>query len=353
MKSTRFIDQRQKEEFFSHSNLTYLVAFIAGFVLTGSFAFLDILLLTIAAFVATFIVAIALILNFKGYYGIASLVFIVAISLFAGMLSIFLGLETGFQYLFLSMSLLIVFSKWPNVLKIIAIVLEGLLFLFVAIHLFYMGPLHTIGTTYTLIFLIFNIVANILAVARIAYHYLKIARRAESTLKEFAETDFLTKLPNRAGFHSFVTKTKDYVEKGNIMPNLVILMIDLDNFKDVNDLYGHAIGDLVLIEIGRIFKKLLGENDFLSRYGGEEFVIVHFIDNQEEARIYAESVREEIESRKFRFADIDIKLTISIGGLFKPGACAQNCEDVLSEADKLLYKAKKAGRNCVIIKSLD
>ncbi|NLN79953.1 MAG: GGDEF domain-containing protein [Erysipelotrichia bacterium] len=353
MKFIKFIDERQKEEYFKHANIIYLVAFVAGFLLTAIFALLNLFPATIAAFVTTFVVAIAIILNFRSFYGLASLIFISAISALAATFTLMLGLESGFQYLFLSMSLLIVFAKWDNVWKIIAIIFEAAIFLAVVIYVFYQGAFMSIDSLYLLSFLIFNIITNILAVTRIAYHYLTIARKAENTLTEFAETDFLTKLPNRAAFHSFVNKMKETSFNTDVVQNLVLLMIDLDNFKDVNDLHGHSIGDLVLIEMGKIFKRSLKENDFLSRYGGEEFVIVHFVDDKEKAFLYADTLREDIESRKFRFGEIDIKITISIGALFKPDACILSCEDVLGEADKLLYQAKKSGRNRVIIKALD
>lgn len=355
MRFIKFVDERTKEEYFTHSNIVYLATFIGGFFFTPIFFVIANISVAIVVFCATFFVAIAIILNFRAHYAVASLVYIAAVSLLISMLTVMFGLDGGFQYLFLAMAVLIIFAHWSLPIKIIALILNVGLFVSSSIHASFNGSIIEINHYYLLIFLIFNILASVFAVARTSYHYLTIARKAENTLIHFAETDFLTKLPNRAAFHSFVEKMKEAKEKGKFAeePNLALLMIDLDNFKNVNDLHGHQLGDLVLIEIGKALKKTTSEHDFLARYGGEEFVIVRFVETEKRALKYANQVREEIESRTFRFGNVDIKLTISAGVLFKPNSSTLSCDEIITEADKLLYKAKKAGRNRVFIKTIN
>lgn len=133
--------------------------------------------------------------------------------------------------------------------------------------------------------------------------------------------------------------------KENIINNIKfsVLMMDIDDFKKINDNYGHLYGDMVLIEIGKIIRENLREYDYGCRYGGEEFLIIFEGDNSEEIKNISESIRMDTESKKW---EKDIKITIS-GGL-----CIYSEEiysDLITEADKLLYEAKKNGKNRIII----
>lgn len=90
----------------------------------------------------------------------------------------------------------------------------------------------------------------------------------------------------------------------------------------------------------------------MARYGGEEFVLIHLAQNEEEARRFAESLRQKIEGRTFRFEEKDIRLSISVGALYRSPTNKKDCEEALEEADILLYQAKKEGRNRVAFKSI-
>ena len=125
-------------------------------------------------------------------------------------------------------------------------------------------------------------------------------------------------------------------------------MIDLDLFKDVNDLYGHQAGDAVLAEVAQTLKKRIRASDILGRYGGEEFVVVLVAMDPEKASQIAESIRESIEELRISHAGKVMKITVSIGvATSAPDAKGVSLEKLLLKADLALYRAKREGRNRV------
>lgn len=126
---------------------------------------------------------------------------------------------------------------------------------------------------------------------------------------------------------------------------LTIVMADIDHFSRVNNTYGHLCGDTVLKEISKIFKSNLREQDFIFRYGGEEFGIIQPHTNLESAIVVAERVRINIEQHKFMYENEPIHITTSFGiAQYTPG---KTPKEVIEEADHQLYEAKTAGRNCI------
>ena len=132
------------------------------------------------------------------------------------------------------------------------------------------------------------------------------------------------------------------------------IMTDVDFFKNVNDTYGHAVGDLVLKTIAKIIRGQLREYDIAGRYGGEEFSILLPFTNIKEAEMVAERLRKTIEAKVIDISKVNpdsdiktIKITISLG-IYEMKA-DDNDEDLLKKADKALYQAKNTGRNKVVI----
>lgn len=127
--------------------------------------------------------------------------------------------------------------------------------------------------------------------------------------------------------------------------NLSFLFFDIDHFKNVNDTYGHEVGDKVLREVGHIIVKSVREGDTVARWGGEEIVVSLLGANESDAKEKAESIRKKIESLTFDTVP-DLKITISIGVANSlPGA---TYETILKNADLALYRAKGSGRNKVV-----
>lgn len=130
-------------------------------------------------------------------------------------------------------------------------------------------------------------------------------------------------------------------------PDLSLLMIDLDHFKQINDIHGHSIGDLVLRQFAKKLRKSVREEDVVARYGGEEFIVVLFDTDREGALSAAEKIRQQAEIMAIKNHDNSVlNFTVSIGvANFRPD---DTLESVARRADERLYIAKKTSRNCVV-----
>ncbi len=161
-----------------------------------------------------------------------------------------------------------------------------------------------------------------------------------------ASQDGLTGLFNRLYFDVHI---KQMVEKANKEDmKLYLLMCDIDNFKHVNDTYGHQAGDKVLTTTSRILKNTFRVTDLIARFGGEEFVILLNDININQALYTAERVRVKIESMNFQIDEQEepLKKTISIGVTeYKKG---ESIKDFIERSDKAMYEAKTTGKNKVV-----
>lgn len=159
-------------------------------------------------------------------------------------------------------------------------------------------------------------------------------------LQALSSTDKLTKLNNRFKIDEIF---KYYISNSNILENeLSVIMVDLDKFKNVNDMYGHQIGDMLLKEISKVLSSNLRKTDHIGRWGGEEFLIICPNTNLEEAKVVANNLKNAIESHSFKITE---KKTASFGI-----ACLNKGEDeksLFKKADDALYIAKKSGGNRV------
>jgi diguanylate cyclase (GGDEF)-like protein len=128
-----------------------------------------------------------------------------------------------------------------------------------------------------------------------------------------------------------------------------LLVMDLDNFKIVNDTFGHGAGDEVIRVMGRLIKTYFRKNDIAGRIGGDEFVVVLKDASLEEAKKKAELFREVIADRKIIYEEQEISITVSIGvaAIHNAAKNIYNIGDILKMADNALYNAKAKGRNSV------
>jgi len=164
------------------------------------------------------------------------------------------------------------------------------------------------------------------------------------SLKEEVERDVLTGLYNRLAINGILSKLWS---DGHMTDTpLTVAMLDLDNFKEVNDRYGHVVGDELLKEVSYIIKKSLREEDVAIRYGGEEFVIILPKTDSSGAKIPLERIRKRIEDETF--TDAGIKTTVSIGVSVYPDDRPLNMEELIKYADAALYEAKTRGKNRIL-----
>jgi diguanylate cyclase (GGDEF)-like protein len=175
--------------------------------------------------------------------------------------------------------------------------------------------------------------------------------QAKSDLQFLALHDPLTKLANRTLFNDRVTHA---LNKCKREPNrkIALLFLDLDKFKQVNDTYGHHIGDLLLIEVAAVLHNSIRETDSLSRLGGDEFaILLEDIDSVESAQVVANKIIKSLQS-PFVLEKIQIKTSTSIGIAFH-NQSENSIESVITCADEAMYQAKQLGRNRAVVHQSD
>lgn len=176
--------------------------------------------------------------------------------------------------------------------------------------------------------------------------------KANAELSYLASTDFLTKVNNRRSFYDLGQQYFSMSKRNGF--SLVVLMMDLDHFKNVNDRYGHEMGDLVLRKFAQSANALLRESDIFGRIGGEEFSVVMMDIATEEAKKVAERILKQTQELCCEASGEvkDLNITVSIGlATITPNDTSIDC--VLSKADKAVYEAKKQGRNQLVVYHAD
>jgi diguanylate cyclase (GGDEF)-like protein len=167
---------------------------------------------------------------------------------------------------------------------------------------------------------------------------------AHRELALIANTDSLTDLYNR---RFFLTRAETELQRaGRYGYELSFLLVDIDDFKTINDRFGHAMGDQVIVLVAELLRSGVRNFDIVSRYGGDEFCIMLTNANQQKALVIAERLRAEIENTPITLNSHTQSLTISIG---LSNYCSSDSElgSILQRADEALYLAKKQGRNLV------
>ena len=171
-------------------------------------------------------------------------------------------------------------------------------------------------------------------------------RTANENLEQQAMTDPLTELANRRAFMAVFEREIEKVKR--YQRSFVLAMVDIDLFKAVNDTWGHDVGDKVIIAVAEELKGIGRDSDVVSRYGGEEFVILLLETDAETGRHALERMRSNIESLEINVDGASIKVTASFGMTVCVKMEALN--EVLKRADEALYQAKNNGRNQLVFK---
>lgn len=163
-------------------------------------------------------------------------------------------------------------------------------------------------------------------------------------LRQLSEEDELTKINNRRNFFKLGSKALQQAIQEN--KELTVIMIDLDNFKGINDKYGHKMGDKVLTSFANIVSQILGKKHIFARLGGEEFAIIFEDISSNEAYELTQKIRAEVEKYKITLDNFELNFTVSIG--FCERKDFTSLDDILQNADVRLYEAKNSGKNRII-----
>jgi len=196
----------------------------------------------------------------------------------------------------------------------------------------------------TLLTLVFEALIIVIPIIRISLRKDSELRQlvAERTreLEELSVTDQLTRIFNRRKIDSILMSEVEQARRYN--HSFSLILIDIDNFKKVNDNYGHQTGDYVLQTISSLFSSSVRKSDLVGRWGGEEFLIISLEEDLEKVRVFSEKLRSLVESQHFDQVGV---VTCSFGvAHYVQG---DTVDSLLSRTDVALYDAKAAGRNCV------
>lgn len=174
-------------------------------------------------------------------------------------------------------------------------------------------------------------------------------RQSNEVLRKLAYQDELTGVLNRrAGQASFQVELERCIRRDE---NLAVALVDIDFFKKINDNFGHAAGDEVLKTFAATLQKTLRPYDIVSRYGGEEFLLIAQVHTDEDARELFERVRQTISQVEFKFEQQSLKITASFGVTVMRPDSDIKLNELTAIADKALYQAKGNGRNQVVVDS--
>jgi len=169
----------------------------------------------------------------------------------------------------------------------------------------------------------------------------KKLKEANEKLEYMATKDFLTGVNNRGNF--FALSKKIWKQKLQCNNKIYVAMFDLDKFKNINDTYGHQVGDSALKEFAKSITSNLEKEDIFARIGGEEFALLSVHEDEKQIIEKFEKMRKDVENLRIVSENKTIKLTVSIGLSLKQEN--QTIDEVLDFADKKLYEAKRSGRN--------
>lgn len=167
----------------------------------------------------------------------------------------------------------------------------------------------------------------------------------QDRLLHLAMKDSLTGVYNHALLIELLNK--ELLRQKENRSNIAFVMLDVDYFKKVNDIYGHLSGDLILKGLSDLLLESVGPSDIVGRYGGEEFGLVLSDTNSHDAFSLSDRIRKKVEAFDFHIENQNINITVSMGVLLKTPEDSISVNEMIQKADQSLYKAKEGGRNKV------
>lgn len=269
----------------------------------------------------------------------------VSITAYMAAATICLGYDSGFHLYCMGMILVAFYMEYmarkfhtktvpalPVSLALVAI------YLFAAEYAVSHGPVYEISARAIRICLVVNIISTCAVLIGYSFMLHRIVLDSENQLSNIALTDQLTGLYNR---HYMLTRLDEPGRK--VTPEHWVAMVDIDDFKRFNDMYGHACGDYVLVSLGRIMREECG-GCAIARWGGEEFLIAN--DSPAQSPDLLEKLRQRVEGTGLHFQGQSLTVTVTIG--MARYAEGSSVDSWIQRADHKLYEGKNSGKNRVV-----
>jgi diguanylate cyclase (GGDEF)-like protein len=236
--------------------------------------------------------------------------------------------------------------KQFGVIKVTAMLTIGSILISVLITII-LTPLLSGGISYSSIF--FATLVPAVVAPFFAYITLRLTDQldlAEKRLRQLSITDELTQAYNRRYFIEMANKILAGAKRYG--DSFGVIIFDIDDFKHINDTYGHVVGDKVLHVLGEVCMTHIRDSDIFARYGGEEFLILVPRCGATDIVKFAERIRTKLSEARVQHGQMEIQFTVSLGaGIFD--STTSNLDTILSRTDAALYAAKKQGKNCTVL----
>jgi diguanylate cyclase (GGDEF)-like protein len=334
----------------------FLVGLIFHAAFIPLFYYLDIKELFYFNFLSVIIYTISLILNYRGKQGLALWLAYFEVNVHAVLAVLLIGWESGFYFylmaiaplLFLNPKLSLFKKSLTLVIPVFSVIwLHRVMLLDTAVYIFDESIINLLNEI--------NAVATILILAYLSFIYSRAVSISEERLRStsmalevMAATDPLTDILNR---RAMLDEIKSEVARYRVSGRPFVLALgDVDDFKSINDEYGHLNGDIVLKKIAAMLGKNFRKGDLIGRWGGEEFLILLVGTNVDEAEVAIDKVRQNIEDTQIKLGDHLYSVTITFGLCeFRSGMTIDEC---LHRADLALYLGKSHGKNQTVKASM-
>lgn len=201
---------------------------------------------------------------------------------------------------------------------------------------------------------LWTLIISFVAVAYLANHYSAQVGSYEDQIKEqnralqkMVTHDPMTGVLNRVGIMEYATHYCSLAHRDETI-DVSLVMFDIDRFKDINDTYGHIIGDEALIFLAEEIKKIIRKSDLFARMGGDEFILLLPNTPKNNAKLMMDQIRQKLASIPFKIGKTEVFIEVSVG-IAQRTSRTENFDQLFIEADKALYQAKETGRNRVVI----
>ncbi|WP_373186053.1 GGDEF domain-containing protein [Halopseudomonas sp.] len=282
------------------------------------------------------------------YNGPAIILIWIEVIIHAALGTLLIGWDSGFHY-FLLMFIPALFAGMSRRNAWFAV--GALWGYYVGLYavMWFVEPLQPISPAGLLGVFLFNLTVVFCMFSYLSLFYVSTVSASQRALRRMATIDALTGLFNRR--HMSDLAEKDIARHGRNPGELSFLLLDIDHFKQFNDRYGHDTGDRVLKRISTVLAQTLRDQDYIGRWGGEEFLVVLPGTDRDQAIRTAERIRCAVEIHAWVFEDLHISVTVSIGVTqYRAG---ENLGAAIARADMALYEGKRLGRNRVEVGAIE